>query len=135
MGTLAGQLAEKRPEMAAREGAAGGFAVVRPGDLLDHSTTPAFREALRDVAGSGRVVIDLTGVLFADSEGIGALAGAVHRSLDNGDRVVVACGRPSLLRILGMTRIDHYVAVVPTLEEAATMMQVRRDEEGGHAFQ
>ena len=118
----------------AREGGpADGFAVVRPGEHLDHNTTPAFREALKQVAGSGRVVIDLTGVVFADSEGIGALAGAVHRSLDNGDRVVVACRRPSLRRVLGMTRIDDFVPVVPSLEEAATVVQ-RSEEEGGHAF-
>ncbi len=100
-----------------------GFAVVRPEEQLDHSTTPAFRKALEDVAGSGRVVIDLTGVEFTDPEGIGALAGAIHRSLDNGDRVVVACQRPSLLQVLHMSRIEQAVPVVPTMEEAATIVQ------------
>ncbi|HET9077951.1 MAG TPA: STAS domain-containing protein [Acidimicrobiales bacterium] len=110
-----------------------GYAVVSPGDHLDHYTTPGFREALREAAGSGPVIVDLTGVSFADSEGIGALAGAVHRSMESGDRVVVACRRPSLLRVLSMSRIDTAVAVVPSLEEAASLVRAgRRSEEGGH---
>ena len=108
------------------------FVVIRPGNHLDHFTTPEFRKALREVAGSGRVIVDLTEVSCADSEGIGALAGAVHRSRDCGDRVVVACRRPSLLRILSMSRIDSAVPVVPSVEEAATL--VRSGYGGDHAF-
>ena len=106
-----------------------GYVVVRPGDHLDHFTTPDFRKALREAAGSGRVIVDLTEVAFADSEGIGALAGAVHRARDTGDRVVVACRRPSLRRVLSMSRIDVAVPVVSTMEEAASM--VRAGPEGG----
>lgn len=102
--------------------------VIRPGDHLDHFSTPDFRKALREVAGSGRVIVDLTDVSFADSEGIGALAGAVHRSRDSGDLVVVACHRPSLLRVLSMSRIDAAVPVVATVEEAVSL--VRSDSEG-----
>lgn len=99
-----------------------GYIVVRPSDHLDHFTAPEFRKALREAAGSGRVIVDLTDVAFADSEGIGALAGAVHRSMDTGDRVVVACSRPSLRRVLNMSRIDSAVPVVSTVEEAASLV-------------
>ena len=112
-----------------------GYAVVRPEAHLDHFTTPGFRQALREAAGAGPVIVDLTDVDFADSEGIGALAGAVRRSLESGGTVVVACRRPSLLRVLNMSRIDAAVAVVPTVEEAALLLRAgRADEEDGHAL-
>ena len=104
-----------------------GYVVVRPGEHLDHFTTPDFRKALREAAGCGRLIVDLTEVSFADSEGIGALAGAVHRSRGSGDQVVVACRRPSLCRVLSMSRIDAAVPVVPTLEEAASLIRLGLD--------
>lgn len=54
---------------------ADGVTVCQPVGDLDAYTVPAFRERLTEAATKGNVIIDLSGVPFMDSAGLGALAG------------------------------------------------------------
>ncbi len=101
---------EHRPE---------GYAICRPIGELDAFTVSQFRQALAEMAASPRLVIDMSGVPFVDSAGLGALIGGIRRSRELGGDVVVACNRPSLVRTLRTTGFDRIVTMVETVEEAA----------------
>jgi anti-sigma B factor antagonist len=100
--------------------APGGVTVCRPVGELDAFTVSHFREAMAELAARGRLVIDLSGIPFLDSAGLGALIGAIRRTRELGGSVGVACNRPTLARLLRTTGFDRIVLVTHTVEEALT---------------
>lgn len=99
------------------------FVVCRPSGELDAFTVSKFRQALAEIAEEPRVLIDLSGVPFVDSAGLGALIGGIRRAREKGGDVAVACNRPTLTRLLHTTGFDRIVTVAPTIEEAAQSLQ------------
>jgi anti-sigma B factor antagonist len=96
-----------------------GCTVCRPVGELDAFTVSQFRQALAELATSPRLLIDLAGVPFVDSAGLGALIGGIRRVRELGGDVAVACPRPTLTRLLHTTGFDRIVTVAPSVEEAA----------------
>jgi anti-sigma B factor antagonist len=101
-----------------------GYAVCRPVGELESFTVSRFREALSEVASSGCLLIDLSGVAFIDSAGLGALIGGIRHTRELGGRVAVACSRPTLVRLLRTTGFDRVVTVADTLANAAAALAV-----------
>jgi len=79
---------------------------------LDLASAPEFRRALRTAEADGTVTVDLTGVAFIDSVGVGLLIGSGRRVHEAGGRlwVVVAAGR--VRRLLVACRVDQLVGIV-----------------------
>lgn len=96
--------------------------VCRPTGDLDAYTVAAFREKLAELASHPRVVIDLSGVPFMDSAGLGALIGGIRKARENDAKVVVACNRPALTRLLHTTGFDRIVSVTETYDEAVAAL-------------
>ena len=96
----------------------GGVTVCRPVGELDAFTIAPFREHLAGLAAGGNVVIDLCGVPFMDSAGLGALIGGIRKVRDAGGEAVVVCDRSAVLRLLHTTRFDRMVTVVAQLPDA-----------------
>jgi anti-sigma B factor antagonist len=95
-----------------------GFLICRPVGELDAFTVSQFRQALAELASSKRLVIDMSGIPFVDSAGLGALIGGIRRTRELGGDVAVACDRPTLVRLLRTTGFDRIVTVADTVEEA-----------------
>jgi anti-sigma B factor antagonist len=95
-----------------------GFVICQPVGELDAFTVSQFRQALADLASSARLVIDMSGIPFIDSAGLGALIGGIRRTRELGGDVAVACDRPTLVRLLRTTGFDRIVSVTDTVEEA-----------------
>ena len=76
---------------------------------VDQSTTPKLREALTDLIDHDheRLIVDVEGVTFMDSSGIGALASAYKR----GAHVTVRHPSPTVMRELVMCGLDRLVAI------------------------
>jgi anti-sigma B factor antagonist len=74
---------------------------------------------LAELAATPRLLIDLGGVPFVDSAGLGALIGGIRRVRELGGDVAVACPRPTLTRLLHTTGFDRIVTVTETVAEAA----------------
>lgn len=76
---------------------------------VDQSTTPKFREALGELIDRDhqRLTVDVGGVTFMDSSGIGALASAYKR----GAHVTVRHPTPTVMRELVMCGLDRLVAI------------------------
>lgn len=106
------------------------YTLCRPVGELDAYTVAQFREALGELAAKPRLVIDLSGVPFMDSAGLGALIGGIRRAREAGGDVAVACSRPTLTRLLHTTGFDRIVPVTETLDDAVSALADGGVEEG-----
>jgi anti-sigma B factor antagonist len=113
-----------------QEETADGFMICRPVGELDAFTVSQFRQALAELASSERLVIDMSGIPFVDSAGLGALIGGIRRTRELGGDVAVACDRPTLVRLLRTTGFDRIVSVTETVEDA--MAALAKDSAGDH---
>jgi anti-sigma B factor antagonist len=88
---------------------------------LDVYTVRALRDAIGQMIQeeTPRVVVDLDGVPFMDSSGLGALMGGVRRLREAGGDLAVACTREQHLKLFAITGFGEGVSIAPTVEEAA----------------
>jgi len=110
-----------------------GYTICRPIGELDAFTVSQFRQSLAELASGPRLVIDMSGVPFVDSAGLGALIGGIRRARELGGDVVVVCNRPSLVRTLRTTGFDRIVAMTDTLDEAKEAFVAAQEEGPGGA--
>ena len=103
------------------------YTVCRPEGELDAYTVGQFREALRELSSEPRLLIDLSGVPFLDSAGLGALIGGVRRAREGGGDVAVCCARPAVSRLLHTTGFDRVAAVTETLDEGVSELVARTE--------
>ena len=73
--------------------------------------------------GRVRVILDMTGVNYLDSAGIGLLALAAGRLKERGGKLVVVAQAGRVLSLLTMTQITVIVPVCPTLAAAADSLK------------
>ncbi len=98
---------------------ADGYVICRPVGELDAFTVSQFRQALAELATNPRILIDMSGVPFVDSAGLGALIGGIRRARELGGDVAVACNRPTLTRLLHTTGFDRVATVSESEQDAA----------------
>ena len=85
---------------------------------IDIFTTPDFTTALEQAIGSPRVVIDLSECRYIDSTGISALLRFQEQS--RGKCRLVLGAQDMIRRILQVARVDKFITVYPSLEDAAS---------------
>ena len=100
----------------------GEYTVCRPVGELDAFTVGQFREVLTELGGSQRLLIDLSGVPFLDSAGLGALIGGVRRAREAGGDVAVYGARPAVARLLHTTGFDRVASVSESEQDAAAAL-------------
>jgi anti-sigma B factor antagonist len=105
-----------------------GYTICRPVGELEAFTVSQFRQALSEMTSSRHLLIDMSGVPFVDSAGLGALIGGIRRAREHGGDVVVACNRPTLIRLLRTTGFDRIVTVTETVEEAIASLRAGVEE-------
>jgi anti-sigma B factor antagonist len=86
---------------------------------LDVSTAPKLREALVDAIGSGRrIVVDLEGLEFLDSVGLGILVSGLKRARTHEGDLVVVCASRTILRPFELTGLDEVITIHERREQA-----------------
>lgn len=75
---------------------------------LDASTSRELAEHLTGPPGS-LVVVDLAGLTFIDSSGLGAIHAARRKAIEDGGNLVVCRPNPAVLRVLEITGLDMWV--------------------------
>ena len=99
--------------------AKGETTIVQVGGDLDVYTAPRLKDTLEQaMAGSSRLVLDLSGVQFIDSTALGVLVGALQLSQSNGGDFRLVVGDPFLLKIFRITGFDGMFPIHPKLEDA-----------------
>jgi anti-sigma B factor antagonist len=98
----------------------GGVAVVQVGGEVDVYTAPQLRTALDEHIGRGhtRLVIDLDGVQFLDSTGLGVLVGRLKLVRTRDGWVRIVCTNERILRVFTITGLDKVFPIHDTIEDA-----------------
>ncbi len=97
-----------------------GVALFRPEGRLDLVSAAQLKQQLSDAvaAGAQRLVVDMAGVAFIDSSGLGALIGGLKAArLAGGDLRIARVGEQARL-VLELTRLDRVLQAFATVEEA-----------------
>lgn len=100
--------------------AEGGATVVSPTGRLDVAGAPALKEAISEVVKNGppRVVIDLEGVSFVDSTGLGSVISALKQIRGNEGELRLAAPNQQVRVVLELTTLDRVFPYYATVEEA-----------------
>jgi anti-anti-sigma factor len=80
---------------------------------LDVSTSGELRDVLDQVdVAVPVIVLDLHGLAFVDSTGIGCLFKLERRAADRGSMVVVRHPQPQIHRVMEMTQLNRLIAIL-----------------------
>ena len=111
--------------------------VVRPEDAdyvqlcpegeLDAYSVAAFREAFAELGDEARLIVNLSGVQFMDSAGLGALIGGIRKVRENEGAIAVFSDRPNITRLLHTTGFDRIVPVAAELTAATAALDEPQD--------
>lgn len=87
---------------------------------VDVATAPQLREKLIALVGTGDrdVVLDLDGVGFLDSTGLGVMVGSLKRARSKGHDLHVVCTNRSILKVLEITGLDKVLAIHDSVDDA-----------------
>jgi anti-sigma B factor antagonist len=95
-------------------------AVVRITGELDVATAPLLRERVRELAvkGAVHVIIDMSGLVFLDSTGLGALVGCLKRLRTRDGSLTLVIGSEHILRLFHITGLVRVLPPHPSLPDA-----------------
>ena len=99
-----------------------GRTVVQVVGEIDVYTAPQLRERLDHEIEAGRhdLVVDLSGVSFMDSTGLGVLVGRLKQIRLNDGSMRLVCAHDRVLKVFVITGLDKVFAIYPTVGEAVT---------------
>ena len=98
----------------------GGATVIAANGRLDMVAAPQLKALVQSAVRDAKtpVVVDLTGVQFIDSTGLGALISGLRVTRQAGSDLRIACAGAQVLSVLAMTRIDRVIQPYPSVEDA-----------------
>jgi len=87
---------------------------------VDIATAPKLREKLVELAcqGSQQVVVDLDGVDFLDSTGLGVLIGGMKRLRGLDGDLTLVCTQPRILKVFEITGLDRAFSIFESVDAA-----------------
>ena len=99
-----------------------GVTVLTPTGRLDVAGAPALKDAINEVAKNGptRLVIDMEGVSFVDSTGLGSVIAALKQVRTNQGELRLAAPNQQVRVVLELTTLDRVFPYYATVEEALT---------------
>jgi anti-sigma B factor antagonist len=102
----------------------GDVVILRASGEIDLSTTPLLAERFdqEEVRTDVPLVVDLTGVDFLASSGLGLLAERSQRYAERGARLTVVAAHRAVLRSIELTGLSEIITVVSSVEEAVARL-------------
>jgi anti-sigma B factor antagonist len=97
-----------------------GFTVIEVGGEIDVYTAPKLREKLISLveAGSYELIVNMEGVEFLDSTGLGVLVGGLKRVRAQDGWIDLVCTQSRILRIFKITGLNKVFNIYDTVPEA-----------------
>jgi anti-sigma B factor antagonist len=94
--------------------------VLRLAGELDIATSGTLRQSLAALSDEGyrNVVLDMGGVTFCDSTGLGTIATFARRLIQAGDTLVVLALRPDVAAVFRLAGLTAVLPVADTMEGA-----------------
>jgi anti-sigma B factor antagonist len=105
-----------------------GQAVIQVHGEIDVYTAPRLRETLVGLveAGSHHLIVDMEGVEFLDSTGLGVLVGGLKRVRAHDGGIDLVCTKTRILRIFRITGLNKVFSIYDSVDEAVAS-RARRD--------
>ena len=101
-------------------------------DALDTACAAAFKHAaVEALPDGGDVVVDLGGLDFVDSAGVGAFVGLYKAARARGARLRFAGARPGVRSVLELIRLHRIFEISDEVSGAASELRERRRMERG----
>ena len=98
----------------------GAWAIVSVRGEIDVSTASSLEDALRAcVASSGKVIIDLSGVRFMDSTGLGMMVRARKLAQREQEKLNFTNLQPAVQNVVHLARLEHFLLPARERELAA----------------
>lgn len=96
------------------------WAVARLDGDVDFATAPRVRDQLLTLLTdrSPWLVVDLDGVGFLDSTGLGVIVGLLKRARTLGGDLRLVCTQPSVRRVFEITALDRTMPLADSVESA-----------------
>ena len=87
---------------------------------VDIATAPKLREKLVELASQGaqQVVVDLEGVEFLDSTGLGVLIGGMKRLRGVDGDLTLVCTQPRILKVFEITGLNRAFTIYESVDSA-----------------
>lgn len=97
-----------------------GAAVFAVNGELDIYTAPEFKERLASLieGGTHQLILDLEGLEFLDSTGLGALLGALKKIRSHDGYIDIVCTQRRILRIFKITSLDKVFGIYDSASDA-----------------
>jgi anti-sigma B factor antagonist len=95
-------------------------AVIRGEGRLNMVSAPRLRGAVADAVAAGRprVVVDLSGVEFMDSSGLGALVGCLKTTRQAGGDLRIAAPSDQVVMVLQLSNLDRILTSYTSAADA-----------------
>ena len=99
-----------------------GATVVAPTGRLDVAGAPTLKEAISEAlkSGSPKVVLDMEGISFVDSTGLGSVIAALKQIRSSQGDLRLAAPNQQVRVVLELTTLDRVFPYYSTVEEALT---------------
>ena len=100
----------------------GDLTVIAVKGEVDLYTAPSLKERIADLVSSGKasLAVDLAGVEFMDSTGLGVLIGGLKRSKEAGGSLSLIAPREPVVKVLSITGLDKVFSIHDDVEQAAS---------------
>jgi len=97
-----------------------GFAVLSVRGEVDVYTAPRFRERLIELVGEGKhhIIVDLEGVDFLDSTGLGVLVGGLKRLRSHDGDLFLVCTQSRILKVFEITGLTKVFSIFGSVDAA-----------------
>ncbi len=107
----------------------GARTVVEVGGEIDVYTAPQLRERVVELVADGQVdlVLDLSGVEFLDSTGLGVLVGALNRVRAQDGSLALVLTQERILKIFEITGLRKVFPIFATVDEAVGASRLTPD--------
>ncbi len=97
-----------------------GFAVLSVRGEVDVYTAPRFRERLIELVSEGKhqIIVDLEGVDFLDSTGLGVLVGGLKRLRSHDGDLLLVCTQSRILKVFEITGLTKVFSIHDSVDAA-----------------
>ena len=111
---------------------ASGYTVIAVGGEIDVYTAPRLREKLIGLVESGsyHLIVDMEGVEFLDSTGLGVLVGGLKRVRAHDGWIDLVCTQSRILRIFRITGLNKVFSIFDSIAAAVAAHQVPASGDG-----
>ncbi|NPV59054.1 MAG: STAS domain-containing protein [Actinobacteria bacterium] len=95
-----------------------GVSVITLEGEIDLSTSAEFKEAVYETIESGKkdIIIDLNGLEFMDSTGLGVVVAALKKTRMEGGTIRLICNKRNILKVFTVTGLDKVFSIYDNLQ-------------------